>query len=565
VKRRFCLDARNSRDDVSSSSSSLTTMSENRETFRSAKPIFTHMDMDADACYRAISMRDARFDGRLFIAVKTTRVYCRPICPARTPKCENCLFFATAAAAREAGFRPCLRCRPETSPELAFWRGTSNTVSRALSLIEAGALDDADVERLAERLGVGGRQLRRLFRQHLGASPITVAQTRRVHLAKQLIHDTHLTMAQVAHAAGFGSIRRFNETFQRLFARPPATLRRRQAQEGGPGTERPLTVKLAYRSPYDFGAMLEFLASRAIPGVEKVEAGRYARTIALGEHHGVLTVEQGMRDSLNVGVHFPRLEALASIIARVRRVFDLATDPQLICAHLSQDELLAPLVAARPGLRVPGGWDGFELAMRAILGQQITVPAASGLAGKLVRAYGTPLSESFASTVEGLTHVFPRPERLIGTDLGALGMPSSRARALSSLAAAVAADPAIFGPSRGLEEAIAKLRSLSGIGEWTAQYIAMRELREPDAFPAADIGLMRALAGPDGRRPTPAELLARAQGWRPWRAYAALHLWFHDSHTLGTAKDAAAKGRKSRKYEASRSEAERDTHERRAA
>jgi AraC family transcriptional regulator of adaptative response / DNA-3-methyladenine glycosylase II len=512
------------------------------------------MDMDAEACYRAISTRDARFDGRLFIGVTTTGIYCRPICPARTPKRENVKFFATAAGAQQAGFRPCLRCRPEISPDLAFWRGTSNTVSRALSLIEGGALDAADLETLAARLGLGGRQLRRLFRQHLGASPVAVAQTRRVHLAKQLIHDTQLSMAQVAHVAGFGSIRRFNETFQRLFGRPPATLRRKEAREGGAETERALTVRLAYRPPYDFGAMLEFLDSRAIPGVERVEAGRYARTIAVGEQHGVLTVERGTRNSLAVGIRFPRLEALASIIARVRRVFDLSADPQLIGTHLSQDELLAPLIAARPGLRVPGGWDGFELAVRAILGQQITVPAASGLAGKLVRAHGTPLCGVFASTIEGLTHVFPRPQRLIDADLAALGMPRSRALALSSLAAAVAADPAIFGPSRGLEEAIAKLKSLSGIGEWTAQYIAMRELREPDAFPAADIGLMRALTGPDGRRPSPGELLARAESWRPWRAYAALHLWAHDARAAVTAKESAGKSRGIRKHEASRSE-----------
>jgi AraC family transcriptional regulator of adaptative response / DNA-3-methyladenine glycosylase II len=290
--------------------------------------------------------------------------------------------------------------------------------------------------------------------------------------------------------------------------------------------------------------------------VETVEDGRYARSIAIGEHHGVLTVERGARNSLIVGIRFPRLQALASIIARVRRVFDLSADPQVIGAHLSQDALLAPLVAARPGLRVPGGWDGFELAVRAILGQQITVSAASGLAGKLVRAYGTPLSATYASAIEGLTHVFPRPETLIGADIAALGMPRSRALALSSLAAAVAADPAIFGPSRGLEEAIAKLRSLSGIGEWTAQYIAMRELREPDAFPAADIGLMRALTGVDGRRPTAMELLARAESWRPWRAYAALQLWAHDGRTVNPTKEVAGRGRGIRKDEASRFETE---------
>ncbi|SDR61470.1 DNA-3-methyladenine glycosylase II [Rhizobiales bacterium GAS191] len=495
------------------------------------------MDMDAQACYRAISTRDARFDGRLFVGVKTTGIYCRPICPARTPRFENVLFYATAAAAQTAGFRPCLRCRPETSPQLAFWRGTSNTVSRALSLIEAGGLDDSDVERLALRLGVGGRQLRRLFHQHLGASPLAVAQTRRVLLAKQLIHDTQLPMTEVAHAAGFGSVRRFNETFQRLFGRPPLSLRRKTAQDEPAEAMRPLSVSLSYRPPYDFDAMLEFLAARAIPGVEEVSAGRYARSIAIGYDYGVLTVEPDTRHRLKVSIRFPRLSALATIIARIRRVFDLAADPAVIGAHLSQDPLLAPLVAARPGLRVPGGWDGFELAVRAILGQQITVPAATGLAGKLVRAHGIALRNELSSPFMSITHVFPPPERLVTADLAALGMPKPRALALSSLAAAVVADPDIFGPASGLEEAIAKLRSLAGIGEWTAQYIAMRELREPDAFPAADIGLMRALTDPSGRRPGPAELVARAETWRPWRAYAALHLWAYDARNPKLSSD----------------------------
>jgi AraC family transcriptional regulator of adaptative response / DNA-3-methyladenine glycosylase II len=485
------------------------------------------MDLDPDACYRAIQTRDARFDGRLFIAVHTTGIYCRPICPARTPKRENVDFYATAAAAQEAGFRPCLRCRPETSPDLAAWRGTSNTVSRALSLIEDGALDAGDVERLAGRLGIGERQLRRLFKQHLGASPVAVAQTRRVLLAKQLIHETRLTMAEVAEAAGFGSVRRFNETFQQLFRRPPATLRR-----GGAGAD-PLPgaavkVRLPYKPPYDWETMLGFLAVRAIPGVERVEVGRYHRTIALGGDVGAITVEPGPGHRLDVTVRFPNLKALPNIIARVRRVFDLAADPLVIGAQLSSDPHLAALVAARPGLRVPGAWDGFELAVRAVLGQQITVGAAIVIAGKLTAAYGEPLPDDFGAP-QGLTHVFPTPERLAAADIAGHGlMPGARARAINSLAAAVVADPALFGARRGLVEAIAQLKALPGIGEWTAQYIAMRELREPDAFPAADIGLMRALADDAGVRPTPAELLARAEAWRPWRAYAAQHLWAAD-------------------------------------
>jgi AraC family transcriptional regulator of adaptative response / DNA-3-methyladenine glycosylase II len=417
--------------------------------------------------------------------------------------------------------RPCLRCRPETSPDLAFWRGTSNTVSRALALIEAGGLDEADVEGLANRLGVGARQLRRLFHQHVGASPVAVAQTRRVLLAKQLIHETTLPMAEVALASGFNSVRRFNETFLQMFGRSPATLRRvrdKTRREAGS-----LSVRLAYRPPYDWDAMLAFLRARAIPGVEMVSESVYRRTIAIGEASGMIEVAPADKNRVDVSVRFPDMAALPQIIARVRRVFDLAADPDMIGEHLSLDPVLAPLVAARPGLRVPGGWDGFELAVRAIFGQQITVPAATKLLGRLVEAHGARLPAPIRD-VEGLGHLFPSPARVAKADLSVLGMPKARAVAVTSLAQAICADPAIFSRGACLEEAIAKLRSLPGIGEWTAQYIAMRELREPDAFPAADIGLLRAMATADGR-PSPAELLARAERWRPWRAYAALHLW----------------------------------------
>jgi AraC family transcriptional regulator of adaptative response / DNA-3-methyladenine glycosylase II len=480
------------------------------------------MDMDRTACYRAISTRDARFDGRLFVAVKTTGIYCRPICPARTPKFENVVFYPTAAAAQQAGFRPCLRCRPETSPDLAFWRGTTNTVSRALALIETGGLDEADVEGLANRLGVGARQLRRLFHRHVGASPIAVAQTRRVLLAKQLIHETLLPMAEVALASGFNSVRRFNETFLQMFGRSPATLRRirdKTRREAGA-----LSVRLPYRPPYDWDAMLSFLRPRAISGVELVSENIYRRTIAIGDSCGVISVAPADKNRVDVSVRFPDMAALPQIIARVRRVFDLAADPDAIGAHLALDPVLAPLVAVRPGLRVPGAWDGFELAVRAIFGQQITVPAATRLLGRLVEAHGALLPTAIRDE-EGLSHLFPSPGRLAGADLAALGMPKARALALTSLAQAISSDAAIFSRGASLEAAIAKLRSLPGIGEWTAQYIAMRELREPDAFPAADIGLMRAMAQPDGSRPSPSELLSLAERWRPWRAYAAVHLW----------------------------------------
>lgn len=501
-------------------------MSENRETAPAPGLILGDMDLPLDldftACRRAFETRDARFDGKVFCGVKTTGVYCRPICPARTPKAENVVFFPTAAAAQEAGFRPCLRCRPEASPDLGAWRGASNTVSRALTLIEAGALDGGDVDGLAARLGVGERQLRRLFAKHLGAAPVTVAQTRRVLLAKQLIQETGLSMAEVALASGFGSVRRFNETFQQLFGRPPAAIRRTRTAPARAGGG--VTVRLPYSPPYDWDAMIAFLSVRAIPGVERVEAERYARTLAIDGAHGVVVVRPGQGAALLADIHFPKLTALPAVIARIRRVFDLAADPVLIGQHLSRDPDLAPLVAARPGLRAPGAWDGFELAVRAILGQQITVAAARNLAAKLTETYGGAVDDPTAAGL-GLTRVFPTPGRLVGQDIASLGMPRARGASLEALARVLVDQPAIFTPRADLESAIAALRALPGIGEWTAQYIALRELREPDAFPHADVGLLRALEAADGGRPTPAQLLARAEAWRPWRAYAAQHLW----------------------------------------
>jgi AraC family transcriptional regulator of adaptative response / DNA-3-methyladenine glycosylase II len=465
--------------------------------------------------------RDARFDGRFFTAVRTTGVYCRPVCPARTPQSGNVTFYPTAAAAQEAGFHPCLRCRPETAPDLGAWRGTSHTVSRALTLIELGALDEGDVDALADRLGLGGRQLRRLFRQHLGASPVAVAQTRRVLLAKQLIHETRLPMAEVAFAAGFGSIRRFNEIFQTLFGRAPGDLRRAARPDVSAGPNGEISLLLRYQSPYDWPAMLDFLRRRAIPGIESVGADRYARTICLDGVQGTLAIAPAKGNALQVTVRFPRLSALPIIIARIRRVFDLASDPVVIGAHLANDPALAPLVRARPGLRVPGAWDGFELAMRAVLGQQITVAGAVRLAGRLVAAYGQPMEQADGE----LTHVFPQPLALATADLSSLGMPRSRAATLSAVAAAATADRRLFDATSGLDDAVRRLRAIRGIGEWTAQYIALRQLREPDAFPAADIVLMRAMARLDGREYSSAQLLARAEAWRPWRAYAAQHLW----------------------------------------
>ena len=479
------------------------------------------MNLNHEACYSAIQVRDARYDGRFFTAVKTTRIYCRPVCPARTPLSKNVTFFSTAAAAQEAGFHPCLRCRPETAPEVAPGHELPPTVSRALQRIELGALDEAGVDALAQRLGVGERQLRRQFRQHLGASPVAFAQTRRVLLAKQLIHETQLPMAEIAFASGFGSIRRFNEVFLDLFGRAPRELRRSGKPEVPAGQDGEIKLLLRYRPPYDWDAMLAFLRLRAIPGVESVTGDTYARTVSLDGAQGTVTVRPGAGDALQVAVRFPHLPSLPAIIARLRRVFDLASDPAAIAAQFAADPVMTALMQARPGLRVPGAWDGFELAMRAVLGQQITVAAAIRLAGKMVAAHGQPLAQPDGA----LTHVFPEPDVVAAAELASLGMPRSRAATLSAVAAAAVADPHLFDAAVDLEDAVRRLRTIRGVGEWTAQYIALRQLREPDAFPHADIGLIRALEKLESRAYTPAQLLARSEVWRPWRAYAAQHLW----------------------------------------
>lgn len=484
--------------------------------------------LDADASYRALLARDERFDGRLFVGVTSTGIYCRPVCPARTAKKDNCRFFPSAAAAQAAGFRPCLRCRPETAPEQGAWRGTSNTVARGLALIAEGELDgdDASVERLAERLGVGERHLRRLFERHLGATPIAVAQTRRVLFAKQLIHETRLPMSEVALASGFGSVRRFNETFQKLYDRPPGALRRKAAvasPEHSVGTAG-VTVRLRYRKPYDWTALLEHLRARAIDGVERVDEGTYARTVSEDGESGTVVVAHSLRHgALTATIRCSGVRALPRIVNRIRRVFDLGADVTGIAAHLAADPLLAPLVARRPGLRVPGGWDGFELAVRAILGQQVSVEAARGLAGRLVRACGPAVHAD-----PGLTHGFPDAVRLASADLSSVGAPAARIAALRALARAALADPRLFEPLGTLDETVQRLSRIRGIGEWTAQYIALRAAREPDAFPAGDRGIVRGFATLSGKAPDAGELGRRAERWRPFRAYAAQHLWAAD-------------------------------------
>jgi len=485
--------------------------------------------LDDELCWRALCARDARFDGRFFTCVRSTGIYCRPICPARTPKRKNCVFVPSAAAAQAAGYRPCLRCRPEVAPGLAASNGTSNTVVRALRLIDEGALDEADVGSLATRLGVGERHLRRLFDAQLGASPVVVAQTRRILFAKQLLRETELPITEIALAAGFGSLRRFHATMQRTFGRPPRALRSGAAMPrgGGGGTAAStLALRLPFRAPFDWPALLAFFAARAIPGVESVADGAYHRSLALDAARGSVTVTlSGDSRHLLASLRLSRLAGLATLAARLRRLFDLDADGEAIAAHLARDRELASRVCVRRGLRVPGAFDPFELAVRAILGQQVSVAAASCLAGRLVAAFGEPLDPALVPPEHGAPDtLFPTPERLAEADVARIGLPRARAAAIAGLAAAVAATPGLLEPGAGLDDTVARLTRLPGVGPWTAHYVAMRALREPDAFPASDLGLRRALATAAGL-PTPAALEARAEAWRPWRAYAAIALW----------------------------------------
>jgi AraC family transcriptional regulator, regulatory protein of adaptative response / DNA-3-methyladenine glycosylase II len=501
----------------------------------SAAPIIGSLAMalDREACYRALKARDRRFDGRFLTGVLSTGVFCRPICPTRTPRLENCVFFPTAAAAYSDGFRPCLRCRPELNPGVPAWSGTAATVNRALRLIAEEGPEAEDLEALASRLGVGSRHLRRLFQRHVGASPVAVLQLQRVFLAKQLITDSGLPLTQVALGAGFGSVRRFNAVMQRTFGRPPRELRRFSEL-----TPSRLTLRLPYRPPYDWTGVLAFLAPRAIPGVESVENGVYRRTISQEGTQGIVEVSASAEAFLLAAITVDRLPALAAVAARLRHLFDLDADPEPIAAQLSRDPALARRLAARSGLRVPGAWDAFELAVRAMLGQQVSVSAASTLAGRLAATFGQRLIGP--PSASDLSVLFPEPKALAHADLSSIGIPGARAAAISSLAAAVMRDPTLLRTTNPVEQTIAKLLTLPGIGDWTAAYIAMRALREPDAFPAGDLGLVRAMRR-HFRKPSPALLRRRAEGWRPWRAYAAMLLWLDDA-VINTACRASGRG-----------------------
>jgi AraC family transcriptional regulator of adaptative response / DNA-3-methyladenine glycosylase II len=371
-------------------------------------------------------------------------------------------------------------------------------------------LDEGSTEDLAARLGVGARHLRRLFVRHVGAPPIAVAQTRRLLFAKTLIDQTPLPLAEIALASGFGSIRRFNAAFQRVYSRPPSEFRRWAKPVGDAG----LTISLAYRPPFDWKGLLDFLALRATPGVEVVEGCRYSRTISLGECSGWFSIEPDTGCTLRLRIAFADARWLFEIIDRVRRLFDLDADPNVIASHLAADPLLANSVQHHPGLRVPGCWDGFELAVRAVLGQQITVKAASTLAGRIAAEFGGMLEAG-----PNLGHLFPRPEQLAGAPLERVGLTAARATTVRALASAVVTGQVSLDRVALPEKVITELRRLPGIGDWTAQYISMRALGEPDAFPAGDLGLRKAVGA------SPEELIRRAESWRPWRAYAAMHLW----------------------------------------
>ncbi|MDH5823871.1 AlkA N-terminal domain-containing protein [Luteimonas sp. RD2P54] len=488
---------------------------------------------DPRVCEQARLSRDPRFDGLFFTAVTSTGIYCRPVCPAPAPKPQNVSYYRSAAAAEAAGFRPCLRCRPELSPADGAWRRGDEVLARALKLIDQGLLAEQPLAALAERVHIGERQLRRLFVERLGAPPIGVHGTRRLLFAKQLLTETSLPITEVALASGFGSLRRFNTSFRDAYAMAPRDLRRQIAPGDGDG----LKLRLHYRPPYDFAATLDFLRGRALPGVEVVNAEGYAR--AFGPAHApgwlrVTAVSGGRaRDhALQLELHGGPPAALLDMVNRLRRMFDLDADPHAIAGALRGDQRLRPLLRRRPGLRIPSGWDGFEIAVRAVIGQQVSVAAARTLTARLAQRFGTALPEPFA--VRGFTHLFPAPEALADADLDGIGLTRARADTVRGIAGALVDGRVDFRPEATLEEFVARWTALPGIGPWTAHYIALRALGHPDAFPAEDLVLQKAVPA-DGSRMSAKALRAHAEAWRPWRGYAVMQLW-RDAMTAPAAR-----------------------------
>jgi AraC family transcriptional regulator, regulatory protein of adaptative response / DNA-3-methyladenine glycosylase II len=479
----------------------------------------TAISVPADAAYRALQARDARFDGRFFVGVTSTGIYCRPVCRVRLPRAENCRFYASAAGAEGAGFRPCLRCRPEQAPGLSAMDASLVLADAAARLIDHAVAtgEAAALPAIAARLGITERHLRRIFAARHGVSPMDWLTTQRLLLAKRLLSDTRLPVTKVAHASGFGSLRRFNAVFAERYRMPPSALRRAAADEAADG---PCTLRLSWRPPYDHAAMQAFLAQRPLPGVESLGAdGTWRRTLALRWQGRPLRGWLALRwlpaqHAVELHVAPVLAPALGLVVERMHHLLDLDADPALI------DPALASLPSPpRPGLRVPGCIDGFETTVRIILGQQVSVAAACTLAARLVARFGTPLQTPWPE----LALAFPTPEALAQAPaeaLGTLGIVRSRVAALQALARAVAAGELHLHPAAPMAETLARLRALPGVGDWTTELVALRVLAWPDAFPASDAGVIRALGGLKPDRSIPL-----AEAWRPWRAYAVMQLW----------------------------------------
>jgi AraC family transcriptional regulator, regulatory protein of adaptative response / DNA-3-methyladenine glycosylase II len=457
-----------------------------------------------------------------FNAVVTTGIYCRPGCPAQ-PLPRNVRSFETAAAAEAAGYRSCLRCRPYRSTLSVDWAGPE-LVCRAVQLILAGALDDGNEATLGSRLGVSARHLRRLFVAHLGATPDQLARSRRVHFARRLLDDTDLTITEIAFASGFGSTRQLNRACQEVFRAAPGDLRARRRAGDILTADGGLALRLPFDGPLDWNAMLGYFALRAIPGVEHVGGGVYRRTVVVDDDPGALELFPGGDDHLVLRAHLPHWEGLIHIVERARRIFALDTSPECATRQLANDPTIGPLIAARPGLRVPGTWDPFEIGVRAIVGQQVSVAAATTLIARVVQAHGTHVD---GLDQIGLTHTFPSAATLADTDLEGLPLPRTRANAIRNFAQAVVNDKVLLDCSLELDELISALTSIPGLGPWTAHYIALR-LAERDAFPAGDLGIQRAFAEVATHLTIP--LAKIAERWRPWRAMAATHLWISGSN-----------------------------------
>ena len=504
------------------------------------------LELDAAFCWQALYSRDARFDGRFFVGTVTTGVYCRSTCPIWCGHPTHIRWFRSPAAASTAGFRPCKRCRPDTSPGSSAWYGTCAVVSHSLKLISQGALDEGNLERLAERVGIGSRHLRRLFDQHLGASPLKIARLHRVNVAKSLITETHLPITEIAFSTGFRSIRQFNHSVQTTFGQSPTELRRLHGEAGGSSLESGIVVELPSRSPFSWSSMIQFLSPRATPEVEILEGEIYRRTIEIDNAAGTIEAwDEPGRDRLLMRVLLPRYDGLMQVVRRARRLFDLSTDTVHINQHLGQVPALSQILAGRPGLRLPGAWDRFEIAVRAVLGQQLMAIDSPELAGRLVKALGRPVKAS----IRGLSYLFPKPETLAGANLLNIGVAPPQAKTIRSLAQALASRKFTFDSSKGLEDAFSRLRTITGLNEDAASYIAMRCFGEPDAFPHKDLALCQAVAA-DRRPVPPAELLRIFEALRPWRAYAAMHFAAAEQEPFRPAR--ALKSRPTRKSGRSR-------------